>query len=365
MGRSAVYDFAHNEDVTEVVVADYELARAKEVAERYGNGKTRAVQLDVSDGAALRDLLKECVAALGAVSYKYNEAISQAAIETKTHYVDLGGNNTVVEAQFALSDKAKEADIALVPDCGIAPGAVGIFAASCIERQPEAHSVRIRVGGLPKNPEPPLNYQVVFSAEGLINEYKEPTICLKDGKVKEVPTLGELEYLTFPEPFGELEAFNTSGGVSTLPHTLKDKVQNIDYKTMRYKGHCHIVRALFALGLADEEPETAAGKEYIPRKVLEHQIVKTLGGNEPDVILALIEAEGPEGKFAYRIIDHLDEQTGLSAMARCTSFPAAIIAHMLASGAVSDRGTLHQELSIPPTKFIEEFRKRGIKVEEL
>ena len=365
MGRSAVYDFARNKDVTEVIVADCELARAKEVAEKYGNGKTKAVHLDVSDGAALREILKDCAAALGAVSYKFNEEISRAAIETKTHYVDLGGNNTVVEAQFKMSDKAKEAGVAIVPDCGLAPGVVSIFAASCIEKMPSADTVRIRVGGLPAEPKVPFNYQVVFSAEGLINEYKEPTICLDDGEVKEVPTLGQLETLTFPEPFGELEAFNTSGGVSTLPYTLKDKVRNINYKTIRYKGHCQLIQALFALGLADEEPQRAAGKEYIPRKVLENQIMKTLGGDGPDVILALIEAEGPEGKVGYRVIDHLDEKTGLSAMARCTSFPATIIAHMLATGAVSDRGTLHQELSIPPAEFIARLKKRGIEIEEL
>ena len=365
MGQAAVYDLARAPGVDEVRVLDVAPERAEQVAADFGAGKARAGALDAGDDAALGEALRGVDAALGAISYRFNERLTRCAIREGVHFCDLGGNNSVVEAQFALSDEAAKAGVAVVPDCGLAPGLVSVLTARCLERLPDADTVRLRVGGLPRDPKPPFGYQIVFSVEGLVNEYKEPSFALRDGEVVEVPTLGELERLAFPAPFEELEAFHTSGGASTLPWTLKGRVRNLDYKTIRYPGHRDLVAALFALGLADETPRPIDGHPVRPRRVLEAMMNETLASDAPDCVLALVEAEGPSGRVGFRLVDYADERTGLSAMMRCTAFSAAIVAHMLASGVVRDRGTLYQERSIPAAAFVEALVSRGLALESI
>ena len=365
MGTAAVYDLARADGVSEVLVCDMDLARAQDVAARFGDGKATSLKRDLSDVGAVTAALQGCRSALASASYRLNEGLTRAAIAAGCHLVDLGGNNDVVRAQFDLSEQAAAAGVGIIPDCGLAPGMVSVLAMRVLEQLPDAEAVRLRVGGLPLEPQEPWNYQVVFSVEGLINEYLEPAAVLRDGEVVEVPSLAELEELTFPEPFGRLEAFTTSGGASTLPWTLKGRVRDLDYKTIRYPGHGERMAAVFALGLAGEEPRTVNGVAVQPRKVLEAMIAETLGGDGPDCVLTLVEAEGPSGTVGLRLIDRLDPETGLTAMMRCTAFPAAVIVHMLATGAIEQRGTLHQENVVPPASFIDALRARGLDVAEV
>ena len=364
MGRAAVHDLARIEGVEEVIVVDRLVERAEEVARDFGRGVARAEAMDISNQAALRELLAPAIACLGATSYTMNQSVSRTCIQVGTHYVDLGGNNEVVRKQFAMSSEAEEASVALVPDCGLAPGLVSILVARCLELQPSTHTIRMRVGGLPLHPKPPFKYHVVFSVEGLINEYREPTLCLRDGEVMSVPSLSELEMVEFPPPFGRLEAFTTSGGASTLPYTMKGKVRNLDYKTIRYPGHCQLIQGLFALGFDRDDEDDIDGVLLRPRRVLEHRMMDTLRDDGPDVVLLLVEAEGPSGKVGFRLVDTFDEHTGLTAMARCTSFSACVILHMLATGRITERGTLHQEVAVPAGDFVDALRRRGIDLRE-
>ncbi|MFH1468595.1 MAG: saccharopine dehydrogenase C-terminal domain-containing protein [Pseudomonadota bacterium] len=365
MGRAAVHDLARTEGVEEVRVFDLDPARAVAVARAHGGGRAHAAGLDASDEAAAVQALSGCDAALGAISYRANLALSRACLQAGVHFCDLGGNNDVVRAQQALSAEAQAAGIALVPDCGLAPGLVSVLTARLLELMPDARRVKLRVGGLPLDPRPPMGYQIVFSVEGLINEYKEPSFALRDGEVVEVPTLGDLEQLEFPEPFGTLEAFNTSGGASTLPWTLRGRLEALDYKTIRYPGHRDQVALLFDLGLADEVPVEVDDVAISPRRLLERVLDARLAGDDADCILLLAEAEGPSGRVAFRLMDRADPETGLSAMMRCTAFPAAVVAHMLASGAIQARGTLPQEQAIPAGPFVAALRARGLRIEQI
>jgi len=362
MGRAAVYDLVRAKGVHDVIVIDRDRDRVEDVARTCG-GRTIPMAFDLTDRRALLQALEGCDAVLGAASYRLNLLLSRVCIRAGAHFCDLGGNTDVVHAQFALSDEARAAGVAIIPDCGLAPGLVSVLTARALELLPDAASVRIRVGGLPQKPVPPWNYQVVFSPEGLINEYSQPTVALRDGEVVEVPTLGDLESLSFPPPFEQLEAFHTSGGASTLPWTLKGRVRDLDYKTIRYPGHRDLVAALFALGFADDGPVPVDGAPVRPRRVLERQIAEHLAGSGPDCVLLLVEARGPSGSVAFRLVDREDPDTGLTAMMRCTAFPAAVVAWLLASGAVQERGTLHQELVLPPGPFVAALRRRGLAIE--
>jgi lysine 6-dehydrogenase len=258
--------------------------------------------------------------------------------------------------------------VAIVPDCGLAPGLAGILGYWLVDGLDRTASLQLRVGGLPAAPQPPMNYKIVFAVEGLINEYIEPAVVIRDGRLQTVPSLGELETIAFPAPFGELEAFQTSGGTSTLPQTLLGRVPDLDYKTIRYKGHCAQMRLLHELGLTDSRPVTLpGGVEVAPRKVLAHVMQRALDLPGEDVVLVLCRAEGWQGgqalRRSVRIIDRHDGATDISAMMRMTGYPAAIIARMLAAGDITARGALRQELAVPGEAMIEALRRRGVEVE--
>src|SRR5204862_625335 len=131
----------------------------------------------------------------------------------------LGGDNDVVAAELALHAAARAKGVNVIPGCGLAPGMTAVLVAHAVARFDSVDEIHIRVGGLPLAPKPPLDYQLVFSVEGLINEYVERARVVRDGKVVEIESMTEVEELEFPQPFGKMEAFQTSGGTSTLPDT--------------------------------------------------------------------------------------------------------------------------------------------------
>ncbi|MFH2051729.1 MAG: saccharopine dehydrogenase C-terminal domain-containing protein [bacterium] len=369
-GTAMAFDLLkHARGTTSVVAVDANPDALSALSAKLDDPRLTTVAGDVSDPALTAPLLAGADVALSAVNYWFNDDLAGLAIAAGAHFLDLGGNNDVVAREFARSDEARDRGVAVVPDCGLAPGLAGILGYHLATGLERCRSLKLRVGGLPARPLPPMNYKVVFSVQGLINEYVEPALVIRDGQVRTIPSLTELETLRFPEPFGELEAFQTSGGISTLPQTLEGRVDNLDYKTIRYKGHCAQFRLLNELGLCDAGPRSFSGGAVSPREMLAAVMQEKLDLPGPDVVLLLAEAEGwdEDGRpvrRSIRIIDHADQENGISAMMRMTGYPAAIIARMLAAGDVTRRGTLNQELVVPADAMIAELRRRQVDVQE-
>ncbi|MBI5267626.1 MAG: saccharopine dehydrogenase NADP-binding domain-containing protein, partial [candidate division Zixibacteria bacterium] len=206
MGRAAVYDLARASEVDSVGVFDIDADLARSVAEKFGGGKATAARLDAGNEEAATQVLKDYSAAVSCVTYRYNPGLTRAAIKAGCHLVDLGGNNDVVSSQIEMNAEAEKAGVIIVPDCGLAPGMVSVMVADGVSKLDKTTSVKIRVGGLPQSPRPPLNYQMVFSAEGLINEYWEPCVILDGGKKKTINPMTDIESLEF-DGVGKLEAF--------------------------------------------------------------------------------------------------------------------------------------------------------------
>jgi len=228
--------------------------------------------------------------------------------------------------------------------------------------------LKLRVGGLPIDPKPPLNYQIVFSPYGLINEYIKDAIVLDHGKITEKESMTEIETITFPEPFGDMEAFLTSGGCSTLPYTYKNKIGYLDYKTIRYLGHCEKFKTLLDLGFATEEKIQVGDQQVAPRDLLASLLLEKLPINGKDVVLVKILSKGmKDGKnlsFDYTIIDYYDEENDITSMMRTTAYPISITAQMLEDGAISRRGVFCPEEIVPCMIFFEELKKRDIQIKK-
>lgn len=366
MGHGAVFDLIHNSpNVERVTVADFDLEKAKAVASSVGTDRVEAKQIDAANYSDIVDLFRGHDSVISCVNYWYNVSLSKAAIETGANFCDLGGNNYIVDEQLALDAEAKAAGINIIPDCGLAPGMVSILAMHGAAKFDSVEEIHIRVGGLPQDPQPPLNYQLVFSVEGLINEYIEVARVIRDGEIVEVDSMTEIESLSF-EGFPPLEAFQTSGGTSTLPDTFWGSVKELDYKTIRYAGHCDKFKTMIDLGLCSSEEIVADFVKVKPRKVFGELLQQHLPADGPDYVLVRLEfvgvKDGERKRLRYDIVDKQDEQTGMSAMMRTTAFPASIIAQMMASGEVLSRGATPQEKAIDPDRFLIELTRRSIDV---
>ena len=205
---------------------------------------------------------------MSAIPYYYNGPMARAAVEAGCHFSDLGGNTEIVFEQKKLHEQALAKGVSVIPDCGLAPGMVNILAAEGIRRLDRAEQVKdLRRRAAPE-PEPPLNYQIVYSLEGALDYYTTPSWVLRGGKPVQVDALSELEPVEFPAPVGTLEAFHTGGGISTLPFAYEGKVDVMEYKTLRYPGHVAIMRPIRELGLLGIKPMEVKGQTRGPARRL-------------------------------------------------------------------------------------------------
>jgi lysine 6-dehydrogenase len=370
MGRAVAFDMMRTPELERLVVTDLDPKQLKATASFINRPKDRRIRfekLEVEDDQAVAKLMRRCDTVVSAVTYQYNFKLARLAIQNGCNFCDLGGNNAIVKQELGLHAQAKKQGVTVVPDCGLAPGLVSVLVAHGMARLAKVDTVKIRVGGLPVKPQPPLNYQLVFSVHGLINEYVEKCVKLRDGQIIDEEPLTEVEELEFPPPFGKLEAFNTSGGTSTLPHTYQDKVKHLDYKTIRYPGHCAQLKLLLDLGLMDSKPYKLGAAKVVPRELLARLLTDKLPRDGQDCILVRIVLEGTRNgsarRMQYQIIDYGDAANHITAMMRLTAFPISVIAQMMSGGEITRAGAIPQELCVPAEKFIEALKKRGVGIE--
>ena len=371
MGRAICYDLLTF--TTDHSVFGFELSdtRRKELENEFSSFNnrffTRKLELIIRKEVINEQLVQELKnldikVVFGSIDYKYNEYLSKVCIAAGCSFVDLGGNPDIVHKQHLLDQQAKQAQVTIIPDLGLAPGMADIIAASIMHEFAELDECHIRVGGLPQEPETILKYQQVFSIRGLTNEYLEDAYVIRNGKITTVKGLTELEDLHFPEPWGKLEAFQTSGGTSNLPQIYEGKIKELNYKTIRFPGHCQFFKFLKDFELLSSQP--FLDSKYSPREIIEHFLVKFLPKGKKDAVLVRITVKGlkrsNKKQITMDLIDLFDEKTNYSSMARTTAFPTSIIGQMIMNDMISQKGVLFSENSIPYSLFIDELNKRNI-----
>jgi lysine 6-dehydrogenase len=375
-GTASAYDMARWGEAKKVILIDQDLAIAERSAQRVNNliGKTIAegMQVDVTDMAALERAITGVHAFVSAVPYYYNLDITRVAVKVKASMCDLGGNTDIARQQHGFNDQARQAGISIIPDCGQVPGlgtSLTVYAMSLLD---EASDVYMWDGGLPQKPQPPFNYLLTFHVAGLTNEYAEPAIFLRNGKVTQVEPMTELETVEFPDSAGTLEAFVTGGGTSTMPWTFEGKLKTLQNLTLRYPGHLNQLRAFWDLGLWDLKPIALDHGEVVPRDVF-HALYepKVTFRNDSekrkDIVLVRVKVLGKKNgrpaQALVELVDRFDEKTGFTAMERTTGWDAAIVAEMMAHG-LTPRGSGGVETFVPADRFMEELRRRGFLIKE-
>ena len=365
-GTAAAYDMARF-GAAQVRLFDADGDRAATAAHRINAllGRTAATgaALDARDGRAVTKALEGVSVTLSGLPYYLNLGAAKAAIAAGSSFGDLGGNTDVVWEELALDGEARARGVSVVPDLGLAPGMGNTLAAYAMGRVRGARRVSVRCGGLPQKPRAPLDYKLVFSVEGLTNEYFGKAVFLREGHRVEVDTFDELEPVQW-EGMPALEAFTTSGGTSTCPWTFEGRLESYDYKTIRYEGHFAKMKLLKDLGLLDLAPIDVLGAKVVPREVF-HSLAraKLAFPGDLDLVLLRVRCEGSEETVTLSLRDDHDEATGFTAMERTTAFPASIVSLMMAAGEVSP-GAHRLESAIDAGRFVEALAQRGFTLVE-
>ncbi len=380
-GLAAAYDLGVFGEAGEILLCDIDAKAAGTAAERLngllGRRVARGLHLDVGDARAVAPALHGATACISSAHYTFNLDVTRLAIHEGVHMTDFGGNTDVVWQQRACDGEAVRAGVTVVPDCGMGPGLNVSLATYVMSRVEKPREVLIWDGGLPQDPEPPWNYVSTFAIGGLTNEYDGHATFLRNGRITPVRCFADLEQLDFPQPIGRLEAFVTSGGLSTAPWTLQGKLQRLENKTLRYPGHCAQFKAFSDLGLMGLEPielppagsgGQAGTTKVVPRDVFHALLAPKIAREEVrDVCVMRVTCAGESGgrpaSATVDLIDRYDEVTGFTAMQRLTGWHASIVTIAAVRGEIA-RGVLPVELALSGRRVVEECRRRGFAITE-
>lgn len=366
-GSAAAYDLLRQDDISHVTIADRKVGPLHRALAPHLGERLAVAKVDATDRGQVAAVMEGVTGVLCGLPYYLNTLASEMAVEAGAHFADLGGNTAIVQEQRKLDDASRGKGITVTPDTGLAPGMVNVLAQGGIDELDQVDSVRMWVGGLPQDPQPPLNYQIVYSLEGVLDYYVTPALILRDGELATVEALSGMEMLNFPEPIEQLEAFYTGGGNSTLPYRYQGRIPSIEYKTLRYPGHAKIMRAIRGLGLLDDEEVDFQGCTVNPRKFFIDRVAPRLTNPEGnDLVVARVEVSGVKddvpSRIRFDVLDYYDPETGLTAMTRTTGFALSITGLIQARGQALRSGVGTPDEVIPPGLFIEEMGARGIEI---
>jgi saccharopine dehydrogenase-like NADP-dependent oxidoreductase len=341
MGKTSVV-LAGAGKIGEAIVAllmqsgDYEITVLEQDRERLrgfeGEG-VRTVAGSLGDESELAKVLEGHHAVISACPYTLTPLVASAARRAGVHYFDLTED---VESTRVVKMLAEGADTAFVPQCGLAPGFISIAAHSATLGFESLRDVRMRVGALPIYPSNALKYNLTWSTDGLINEYCNPCEAIVDGSAREVPALEEVEEFSLDGV--AYEAFNTSGGLGTLCETLAGRVENLNYKTVRYPGHRDIVKILIR--------DLRLGQH---RGVLKDMFEAAIPMTTQDVVLVFVTVTGQKAgrltqeTFVRKIYAKQVNGRLLSAIQLTTAAGICAMVDLHREGALPQRGFVRQE----------------------
>ncbi len=367
-GTACAFDLLHTPQVERVLLADVKIGAVPAFLQSFVGNRLQQVAVDVRDADAVRALFAQCDAVCSAIPYYFNLPLAQLAVEAGVHFADLGGNTEIVRQQQQLDAAAKAKGVSVVPDTGLAPGMVNVIAQHGIDQFDTVDRVQLFVGGLPQVPEPPLGYQIAYSIEGMVDYYTTKSLVVRDGQPTEVDALSEIETVKFERPLGELEAFHTAGGLSTMVYRYAGKIPVMEYKTLRYPGHARIMAAIRDLGLLGTDAVEVKGQQVAPRDVFVRVAGEKLHKRKPDLVaLRVVVAgtkDGVQGVRAWEVVDRFDPIHGITAMMRTTGYTLSITSQLQATGAIS-AGVHTPDECIPAERYFSELAKRGVIVREI
>lgn len=370
MGKEIARDLINSSKVQRVYLADINIEQVQLFVDRLKSDKIEVLKVDARDDEQLRHVMSKADVVINALFYSFNIRVAKMAVELGVHAVDLGGHiGGITEEVLKLNEQAKEKGVTIIPDLGVAPGMTNILAGYGASKLDRITGMKLYVGGIPTVKQPPLNYNVVFSLDGVFDHYTNPAVIVRDGMSLELPALTEIENVYFPGFIG-LEAFLTSGGLSTLPQSFP-KLQTLEYKTIRYQGHAEHFKLLVDLGLTKKENLVTLndGQTIEVREVLKNYLDDKLKlEDKEDVVLLRVEVFGEaheeRASFKYEMVTYRDKNSSETAMALAAANTISVVAQLIGDGTITERGVIPPEKAVPGEAYMNEMNHHGVTITE-
>ncbi len=367
MGQVIVRDLAEFSKFDTIVIADFNQKKAEELKNSLKSKKLEAAFADLKDPASLAKVLQDAFLVINSTPYYFNVDVMKAALAASCHYMDLGGLFHVTKQQLELNDQFRSKGLVAILGMGAAPGMTNIMAAAGAGDLDDVKSIDITVGCIDfvKTDHP---LQPPYAIDTILDEYTKEPMVFEDGQFRAKPPMSGEKMVQFPEPVGACRAILTlHSEVLTLPKTYEHKgCTDVTFRLGLPTEFHERLKLLVDLGFgANEKIEIGEGK-FTPRKVLSHLIERFPQSNQPpdDAEVVRVEVKGMRNQqptcvtLETTVLAH--KKWAMSCGALDTGVPPAIVADMLLSGAIMERGTLPPEVCVPHMPFFQELAKRTI-----
>ncbi|MGA8223735.1 MAG: saccharopine dehydrogenase C-terminal domain-containing protein [Candidatus Acidiferrales bacterium] len=367
MGRAVVYDLGGAREVKQIIVGDFDRARAHDVARQFGRGKARAVVADVRETAHLARLLRGCGVVVNCTQFNWNLDVMRAVLAARIDYMDLGGLYHMTRKQFSLDRDFRRIGRVAIAGMGGAPGVTNVMARALADPLDRVESIRVyNAGADQQRYDSPVAY--TFSIATILDELTTPPIAYEKGRYIEKPMLSDPEPGKFPAPIGDIVLRHSiHSELGTLPASFHKKgVREVFFKINYEPQLVNLVRDLSHTGFTSREPIAVNGFRVAPRAVLlalmqKHATKKTPLDVEALRVVVAGRQNGRRKAEAMEMWADHSVRPQLSAVARDTGFPAAIAAVMRCRGEIAGVGVQAPENVVPPSPFFTELKQRGFK----
>ena len=355
--------------------ADRDVGAAEGWLGTLASDKLTVVRLDAGDAGALRAMMGDGFdVAIDLLPRQFVGPVGAAALDAGVHLV-----NTYYDHDLRpLAERARRADVAILPEMGMDPGIDLVLCAEAVRRLDEVHALLSYGGGVPEPSAAaanPLRYKISWTWEGVLNSYARPARLLQDGEPMDVAPaelFDERHTHTIDVPeLGAMEAFPNGDGVAYAERLgIAGTVRSAGRYALRWPGHCRLWQSLVDLGFLEDAPVPGLPAGVSPRQFMIRHLEPRLQylPGERDVVIVRVQADGVRDGRPRRIVldlvDHKDASSGLTAMSRTVGFSASIAAQMIARGTIAARGLLSPTRDVPYAAFVDELARRNITVRE-
>jgi len=363
MGMVTTRDLAESPAVSEVILCDANMERAKEVAGWVASDKLSIRRVDIASQESLVDAVRDADAVANATPYHLNLVVTKSAIKAGKDLTDLGGVYYMTLKQLKLDKVAKETGVTVVLGCGVAPGIADVLAKYGADKLDRVKEVHIRYGEVNLTP---AKYKWTFRT--VLEEYTRGPVIYQSGKFKRLPPFSGKHTVMFPEPVGKRSCcYALYSGLATLPTTINKGVQMVDCAMSYTDEDEQRIQVLKEMGLTNPKPIVVKGVKMPPREFL-LQVAPPPDMKVKDVASIVVEVfgekEGESTKCTYSLVYQYHKKYGVSALSYLTGVPLSIVSQMLAKGDIEQKGVLPPETAIKPEPFIKELGRRRIEINE-
>lgn len=367
MGQVIVRDLAEFSSYDRIVIADFNKEKAEELKSHIGSKKLEAAFCNLKEPKSLNEVLKEAFLVINSTPYYFNVDVMKAALDCSCHYMDLGGLFHVTKEQLELSDQFRSKGLAAILGMGAAPGMTNIMAAAGAGDLEEVHSIDISVGCVDfVTVDHPL--QPPYAIDTILDEYTKEPMVFEEGEYRAKPPMSGEKIVQFPQPVGACRAILTlHSEVLTLPKTYEHKgVQEVTFRLGLPPEFHEKLKLLVDLGFGGADKVKTAEGEFTPRKILGHLINQFPQSDLPpdDCEVVRVEVKGKRNgqpttvTLETTVMAH--KEWNLSCGALDTGVPPSIVADMLLTGEIMERGAIPPEVCVPHASFFNELAKRTI-----